>query len=414
VNVLFVVPYVPSLVRVRSYNLVRRLSARGHRVTVATLWTNDGELADLEALRRECDQVRAFHLPAWRSFGNAVRALPTADPLQARYSWSDALMADIAAMASGHDVVHVEHLRGVRYGLRLRDLDPTTPVVWDAVDCITHLFDQSVRGRRDRVGRWINQLELARTRRFEASLVCAFEQLLVTSPVDKQAFLALSPEGLSREHRIAVVPQGVDLEHFTPGVGARESDTVVFSGKMSYHANETAALHLVQDIMPRVWARRPATRVVVVGKDPSRRLREQVARLPQVSVVGGVPDLTPYLKRAAVAAVPVVYGAGCQTKVLEAMASATPVVATPQAVSSLKTDAGQNVVVAETPTAFADGLLELLDDPRRQRAIGVAGRRYVELHHGWDRLASALELIYEALVERSGRDTIARRSRLTA
>ena len=68
-----------------------------------------------------------------------------------------------------------------------------------------------------------------------------------------------------------MLPNGVDLEYFTLGTEPREPATLVFSGKMSYHANVTAALMLVQEIMPHVWAKRPEVRVWIVGKDPHAR-----------------------------------------------------------------------------------------------------------------------------------------------
>ena len=113
------------------------------------------------------------------------------------------------------------------------------------------------------------------------------------------------------EDRIAVLPNGVDLVHFNANGAPREPDTLVFSGKMSYHANETAVLHLVNEIMPLVWRKRQHVRLMIVGKDPSRAVQALAARhAPLVFVTGTVPDMRPYLQRSALAVVPVPYGAG--------------------------------------------------------------------------------------------------------
>ena len=86
-----------------------------------------------------------------------------------------------------------------------------------------------------------------------------------------------------------------------------------------------------------------------------------------MTVTGTVPDMRPHLRRASVAAVPLVYGVGCQNKVLEAMACATPVVATPRAVAALQVQAGRNVLIADGPQAFADAVVGLLENPQVQR-----------------------------------------------
>jgi glycosyltransferase involved in cell wall biosynthesis len=292
----------------------------------------------------------------------------------------------------------------------------TLPVVWDSVDCISDLFEQSIRNRRDRVGRWINRVELSRTRAYEGAAVARFERVLVTSASDKASLQRLAADasgtGAARLHStrqsgagpaITVLPNGVDLEYFAPGEEAREPGTIVFSGKLSYHANETAVRHLLTDVMPRIWAARPDVRLVLVGKDPSSDLRRLVANWPAtVSLTGTVPDVRPFLRRAAVAVAPLVYGVGCQNKVLEAMACGTPVVASSRAVGALGTRPGRDVIVADGAERFADAVLGLLDDPDRRHAVGRAGRAYVETHHQWDLIAARLESTYEELLSARG------------
>jgi glycosyltransferase involved in cell wall biosynthesis len=313
------------------------------------------------------------------------------------------------------DVVHVEHLRGADYGLAIGEDAGATPVIWDSVDCITHLFEQAVRNRTDHLGRLINRVEVERTRRFEGSLLPRFDRVLVSSRVDREALLDLASPVDRANAAVNVLSNGVDLDYFAPGEEQRHANTLVFSGKMSYHANESAVLHLLREIMPRIWAVRPDTRLVVVGKDPSRQLRRLLAEeSARVQVTGTVADIRPYLRTATVAVVPLVYGAGCQNKVLEAMGCGTPVVATPQAVSALNTKPGQDVLVAAAATAFADAVLTLLANPEQCRAIGAAGRRYVEEHHRWLDVAGRLESIYEDALGDRRSATSLRRDLLTA
>lgn len=403
-KVLFVVPYVPSLIRVRPYNLIRALAARGHDVTVATIWTDDREQRELEELRAGGVQTIAVHLPSWQSLLNCVRALPTGEPLQARYSWSPELLSQIERLVPAVDVVHVEHLRGVHYARAAAATTAGTPVIWDSVDCISHLFEQAAVSRTDAVGRVITRLELSRTKQIEGAQVGAFDRVLVSSGVDRESMLALAGTAQRRRNdaAVTVLSNGVDLDYFFPVDEPRRPDTLVFSGKMSYHANESAVIQLVGEIMPRVWAARPQTQLIVVGKDPSAKLRRLLAAEPsRITVTGTVPDLRPFLRHASVAVVPLVYGAGCQNKVLEAMACGTPVVATSRAVSALKVQRGRDVLVADGADAFAGAVLELLGDSRRQTEIGHAGRRYVEMNHRWDHVAGQLEAIYgEAIAAR--------------
>jgi glycosyltransferase involved in cell wall biosynthesis len=231
-------------------------------------------------------------------------------------------------------------------------------------------------------------------------LLRQLDQVLVTSPIDRQALLDLAG-GEAQSAPVTVLPNGVDASYFTPDTAVRRDPaTVVFSGKMSYHANVTMALHLAQHIMPYVWARRPEVKLLVVGKDPPREI-VSLQEAGKIEVTGTVSDLRPYLHQATVAAVPLVYGAGSQFKVLEAMACATPVVATPQAIAPLSVQAGREVLVAQEPAEFAQQVLAVLDDPQQQQRLGQAGRRYVETHHAWSRVAEQLSDVYGRASQRS-------------
>lgn len=403
-KILFIVPYPPSLIRVRPYNLIRELSRRGHQVTVATLWSDENEREDGERLRSVAYQVRLVRQPRWRSYLNCVLALPSKKPLQSVYSWNPNLVGQLNGSVKSprgkpdFDLVHVEHLRGSRFGLHVKRLNPQLPVIWDSVDCISLLF-KLASGRSNKItSRVITSFELGRTRRYESWLLGQFAHTLVTSRIDQEAMLELSGDGTARAKRISVLPNGVDLDYFTPDENAsREADTLVVSGKMSYHANVTMVMYLVEQIMPRVWATRPEAKLWIVGKDPVPEIRT-LNQNPKITVTGTVDDIRPYLRGASVAVSPVIYGVGIQNKVLEAMACGTPVVSTPQAVSTLNVTHGNDVLIAENPDVFARYVLRILNDHTYRDQIGKTGRKYVETNHDWSEIAKRLEEIYSETI----------------
>ncbi len=395
-DVLFIVPYVPNLVRTRPYNLIRHLSARGNRVTVLTVWANEQERANLASLQEICHRVYAVPMPLWRSLLNSVLALPSRKPLQSVYSWMPRFVSQLDLNAT-FDVIHVEHLRGSRYGLHFKQ-STDLPVIWDSVDCITHLFRQAASQSKSLKGRVRSWVDLERTARYEGWLLDKFNHVLVTSPVDRDALLGLKPQR-SSPAPISVLGNGVDVEHFNlNSMVPREPATLVISGKMSYHANVTMTLYLVHEIMPRVWQRRPDARLMVVGKDPSREIQALAAN-PNIVVTGTVDALPPYLQKATVAVAPITYGAGIQNKILEAMSCGTPVVTTPHAVSALCIEPERDILVAESPERYAQAILSILENPQQRENLGRNGRIYVEQHHHWPNVAARLETIYRETIE---------------
>lgn len=414
-RVLFVVPYAPTRIRTRPFHLIRALRSAGHDVTVATLWTSEEERAALTELATGATDLLAERLSVARSLWNCLRALPRSEPLQAHFSWSPTLAARLAKAVTElpFDVVHVEHLRGVRYGLWLGDMLATRAgrpaMIWDSVDCISALFRRASRESDARRVRLAARLELPRTERYEASMITRFDRVIVTAERDRQQLLDLMPAArqAASASRVEVVPNGVDLEYFAPAPEPREPMTLVISGKMSYHANATAVSRFVREAMPAVWKELPGVRLWVVGKDPTAEVlalgepwpspfahRGEKEKRSRVLITGTVDDIRPFLRRASLAVAPIQYGVGIQNKVLEAMACGTPVVATPQAVDGVGARPAEDVIVASNPVQMAKSIVALLRDPSRCVGLGRAGRAYVERRHGWPSVAARLADIY--------------------
>ena len=217
-RIAYIVPYVPNLIRTRPYNLINQLASLGHEVTVFTLGSSQQDLIDVQSPSRVMVVMYIIMLqPVWRSLLNSAAAVPSRKPLQSVYSWQRDMALQIAERASQNqfDIVHVEHLRGSRYGSFLKSRFPSLPVVWDSVDCISHLFQQAAKQSRSFFGKFMTRFELSRTRRTEGDLACRFDHVLVTSPSDRNALLGLVPLGKSPSE-ISVLPNGVDLEYFHP------------------------------------------------------------------------------------------------------------------------------------------------------------------------------------------------------
>jgi polysaccharide biosynthesis protein PslH len=399
-NILMIVPYVPDLVRVRPYQLLRGLAARGNQVTLLTIASTPEESQAAQSLTSERVRVRCFILSKTRSYLNCVSILPSAQPLQAAYCWHPELarQAQTEWKSGKYDAIHVEHLRGVRYALDLiRHGGPqAVPLLWDSVDSISHLFRQAVAYDANPLVRILRSVELARTMRYEALMCSALNYITVTSPVDLRAFEELDRRTPLRA-RLRVLPNGTDLAYFNLNPALeRQPASLVVSGKMSYHANIRMTLYLAEKILPRVWRERPETRLSIVGKDPPESIRT-LACDERIEVTGTVADIRPYLHRASLAVAPVQYGAGIQNKVLEAMACGTPVVCSSQAVSALQAQNGRDLFVADDPDDFARHILSLLNSLDLRERTGRLGREYVVKNHNWDTIAAQLEGYYREL-----------------
>src|SRR6185436_3795466 len=195
------------------------------------------------------------------------------------------------------------------------------PKVLDFVDVDSALWRASAARRMPPLS-WLQRLEARRLARFEIETVRRFDHALFVSAAEARDF-----GRRAGDPPVAVVGNGVDLDAFALRNGTPVAPEIVFTGTMDYFPNVDAVQYLSASILPRVRDAVPAARFTIVGRNPTRAVR-RLAREPEVTVTGAVPDVRPYLARAAVAVAPMRIARGVQNKVLEAMAAGVPVVAT--------------------------------------------------------------------------------------
>jgi glycosyltransferase involved in cell wall biosynthesis len=175
---------------------------------------------------------------------------------------------------------------------------------------------------------------------------------------------------------------------------------------MDYYPNQECMTDFCSNVLPLIRARRPETKLLIIGADPSRTVRK-LADLPGVTVTGSVPDVRPYLRRSALMAAPLNIARGTQNKILEAMAAGVPVVASRVAAGGVDAVPNEHFLVASTPEEYAQAVLQILDHPAQRRQLSAAGRERMLSHHAWDRSMQRLDGIIDRCL-RVGRGSIGR------
>jgi sugar transferase (PEP-CTERM/EpsH1 system associated) len=375
--------------KIRSFHLLNALAGLG-RVHLAAFADSDPDLGGLEALS---PLVGRCHVE------RRTRSLPLAALAALRSGRPVSLAAFDSATMRGAvaDILRRERIETiVAFSSQMAQFVPEDRggrrFVMDFVDVDSAKFE-AFAGRAALPLRWIH--------RREARLLSAYERQ-VARRADLSLFVSEAEAALFRQRsgldRVAALENGIDLDFYRPdAVFARlerqASPLIVFTGQMDYAPNIDAVTGFARNVLPKVRAERPGTRFAIVGREPVGAVRRLEA-LPGVTVTGAVPDVRPWLAAADVVVAPLGLARGIQNKVLEAMAMARPVVASPAAFEGIDAEPGRELIVAEDG---AEAIIALLADPVAAEALGQAARRRVEARYGWEaRLAPLATMLGRA------------------
>ncbi|HEX6136687.1 MAG TPA: TIGR03087 family PEP-CTERM/XrtA system glycosyltransferase, partial [Casimicrobiaceae bacterium] len=192
-------------------------------------------------------------------------------------------------------------------------------------------------------------------------------------------------------------PNGVDAEYFAPAAEAYDPDAIAFVGRMDYYPNQECMFDFCASTLPLLKARRPATKLAIVGADPSPAVR-RLGEIPGVTVTGSVPDVRPFVRGAALMVAPLNIARGTQNKILEAMAMGVPVVTSRVAAGGVDAQGGEHFLVASTPAEYAAAIERIAGDPAERARLAAAGRARMLSHHAWERSMRRLDAIIERCI----------------
>lgn len=236
-------------------------------------------------------------------------------------------------------------------------------------------------------------------RRFERTESHNFDLVACASEVDRDLMNESCP-GLGAD----VIPNGVDTELYQPNTEDEEEAALIYTGSMDWFPNEDAAIYFIEEILPAIRIKHPNLKFSVVGQLPTERLK-RFDNCHGVTVTGRVGDVKPHIARAAVYIVPLRIGGGTRLKILEALAMGKAVVSTNIGAEGLDLAPGNEIMIADEPTAFAEAVVRLLNDKSIRRKLGANGRRRVEAEYDWRRIGERLQGMYKSVVIGDSRTT---------
>jgi polysaccharide biosynthesis protein PslH len=367
--------------KARTFHVVRGLARRSH---TTLLVFDDSSPARLDAFRASVGgSLDIVQVPAPRS-NSPVRLLLGAVTRTPFHVWnmrSRQYARELSRlMAERRPDVVVAELTGMyaylldlpRRGLRIIDTHNIDSVV----------FERYARGLPQLPRRLYARMTVGKQRRLEKRVFGDADQVWVCSSAEVDVVRGLCPSACAVN-----LPNGVDTTHLAPGpADGGQTTRLLFFGRMDYHPNRDALHYFVGDILPVLRRSWPDVTLDVVGAGIDAGMRALAETNPEVRLIGRIDDIREAIAGATIVVVPLRMGGGTRLKILEAMAMGRPVVSTSIGAEGLDLRDGHDILLADSPTDFANTLERLLHDTDARAALGARGRATAVERYDWSRI----------------------------
>ncbi len=392
-KILMLTPYLPypllSGGQIRTYNLLKKLS-RQHEITLFALIKNDEEKRYVSELEKYCHKVRVFKRSEkpftlkniWKTVFSSFPFLVIRNQAEGSL---EAVRAEIATHA--YDLIHAE-----TFYMMPHIPECQIPIIL-VEQTIEYLGYESYVKKAPFFLRPILNIDVRKIHRYEKHYWQQAKRLIVMSEDDRQ-FIG---KELNKD-KIDVVANGVDTAWFAQKKAELASQPTILSvGTFKWLPNIEAVDFLVQKVWPRIKQQIRQASLLIVGNAPTTKVLAYGQTDPQIQVTGRVADIRTAFQSAHVLLAPVFSGKGTRYKILEAMASGTPVVSSKIAVEGLNVIDGQHVLTSNDAQELADLTVKVLRDKNLWQLLSKNGKEFVTKNYDWELISQKLDGIYQEI-----------------
>lgn len=387
-------PYPPDNgSRIRVYNLIRALSRR-HKVYLVSLLQDDSVRENARHLGDICEVV-SLHESAWFS-PKGIKAIVgffSSRPRSAvcTYDWRIRKAVEDAVDSIAPDVVIASTLGVVEYIPCKTGL----PAVLEQHNCEYAVLRRAANRMSGLLKRARYAAGWKKFAKWEAMICRCYDCVVMVSDEDRRMMLQAAPDLAD----VRVVPNGVDVERYTPESYDPDVGILLYNGALTYGANLDAVRYYASEVYPILEREIPGVRLLVTGRTTGVDLRG-VGDCPGIELVGYVDDIRDVLRRAGACVVPLREGGGSRLKILEAMAAGVPVVSTSMGAEGIDALHGEHLLIADTPDEFAHAIVQVLQDQSLRTRLASAARSLVERRYSWHSIGAQFVDVVESVADR--------------
>lgn len=230
-------------------------------------------------------------------------------------------------------------------------------------------------------------------KRLEYDALKRYSAVVVCSQQDKTLL-----GGLESIH---VIPNGFPAPARKPEPTSPDPHRLGFIGSLGYYANHDGLVWFRDHVWPLLRDQRPQATLRIVGALPPE---ENLVMSNGFEYLGYLQTPDEEMKTWSAMIVPILYAGGTRIKILEAFSKLCPVVSTGTGCYGIDARDRIELLIRDGAEHFAQGCLELMDDPKRGHALAEEGWKVVTQRYQWDTIGTAIRTVVPDALKRKSYD----------
>jgi polysaccharide biosynthesis protein PslH len=232
-----------------------------------------------------------------------------------------------------------------------------------------------------------------RLKKYELSVIDQFDGVAAITSQDASWFLA---NGFKKA--LNVIPFGIDLNSIATNQNVKETERSVFHiGAMDWQPNIDGINWFLDKVWDKVILKHPDVRLYLAGRKMNGALENQDKK--NVIIEGEVEDAHDFIRSRGIMIIPLLSGGGMRVKLIEGMSLGKAIVSTSVGAEGVECENDKNILIADTPEAFASAVSECLSDESLTKELGSQAASFASRYYNNADISKKLADFYTSIIQ---------------
>ena len=194
-----------------------------------------------------------------------------------------------------------------------------------------------------------------------------------------------------------VIPIGIDFDEYQPDYRSYQRPlSISFIGSVDWMPNVEGLNWFLDKVWGQLNKEFPNLKLHIAGRNTPKSMYRMKRK--NVQIHGEVPDAIDFINGHSIMVVPLLSGSGMRAKILEGMSLGKVVISTQLGLEGIWAKDGKEVVVADSPEAFINGIRQCVKANSKLEKMGRKAHEFVALNYDGQKIAAELIKAYSSLM----------------